>query len=38
MDPVRAAETIEDISHDLDYGNIPPERIGYSVWKRSAQS
>jgi len=24
---------IEDISHDLDYGNIPPEKISYSVWK-----
>ena len=35
MDPVKAAETIEDISHDLDYGNIPTERIGYSVWKEA---
>ena len=33
MDPAKAAETIENISHDLDYGNIPPEKIGYSVWK-----
>ena len=33
MDPVRAAETIENISDDLDWGNIPTERIGYSAWK-----
>jgi hypothetical protein len=33
MDPVRAAETIEDISNDLDWGNMPTEKIGYSAWK-----
>ena len=27
MDAVKAAETIEDISDDLDWGNIPTERI-----------
>jgi len=32
-DAVRAAETIEDINDDLDYGNIPTSKIGYSVWK-----
>ena len=35
MDPVKAAETIEDISNDLDWGNIPTERVGYSVWKEA---
>jgi hypothetical protein len=35
MDPVKAAETIEDISNDLDWGNLPTEKIGYSVWKEA---
>jgi hypothetical protein len=35
MDPVRAAQTIDDISDDLDWGNIPTERVGYSVWKEA---
>jgi len=33
MDPVRAAETIENISDDLNWGNIPTERVSYPVWK-----
>jgi hypothetical protein len=37
MDPVRAAETIEDINDDLDWGNIPTERVSYSAFK-DAQS
>jgi len=28
MDPVRAAETIDNIADDLDWENIPTERIG----------
>jgi len=35
MDPVKAAETIGNISDDLDWGNIPTDRIGYSVWKEA---
>jgi hypothetical protein len=33
MDPVKAAETIEDISDDLNWGNIPTERVSYSAFK-----
>jgi hypothetical protein len=33
MDAVKAAETIEDISDDLDYGNIPTSKISYSVFR-----
>ena len=33
MDPMRAADTIDNISDDLDWSSIPTERVGYSVWK-----
>jgi len=32
-DAVRAAETIEDINDDLDYGNIPTSKIDYSAFR-----
>jgi len=35
MDPLKAAETIDNISDDLDWGSIPTERVGYSVWKEA---
>jgi hypothetical protein len=33
MDPMKAADTIEDISDDLGWGNIPTERVTYSAFK-----
>jgi len=35
MGPAKAADTIEAISDNLDWGNIPTERVGYSVWKEA---
>ena len=33
MDPMKLADTIEDISDDLGWGNIPTERVTYSAFR-----
>jgi len=33
MAPAAAAESIEDMGRDLDWGNIPTNRVSYSEWK-----
>jgi len=35
MNPAAPAECVEHIADDLDWGNIPTERIGYSAWKEA---
>ena len=33
MEPADAAESIEDMGRDLDWGNLPTNRVRYSEWK-----
>ena len=35
MDPMKLADTIEDVSDDLDYGNIPTSKISYSAFREA---